>query len=154
MPRKPDVLFLCTGNSARSQMAEAFLRRHADGRFNVHSAGLNPKPIHPLTIQVMQEAGYDLSRHTSTGVKEYLGTRIFAYVISVCSKAAKDCPRIFPNAGTILNWPFDDPADPEIPEAKALEKFRMVRDEIETRILAWLRELPPATEADSAKPIS
>lgn len=86
------MLFLCTGNSARSQMAEAILRRHAGDRFNVHSAGLIPQPIHPLALQVMEEAGYDLSRHTSKGVKEYLGMKNFAFVISVCPRTAQDCP--------------------------------------------------------------
>ncbi len=142
MTRKPDVLFLCTANSARSQMAEAILRRHAGDRFNVHSAGLNPQPIHPLALQVMEEAGYDLSRHTSKSVKEYLGMKNFAFVISVCSNATHDCPRIFPNAGNILTWPFDDPADPGTPEAQMLEKFRVVRDEIQTRLTNWLEELP------------
>lgn len=142
MTRKPDVLFLCTGNSARSQMAEAILRRQAGDRFNVYSAGLSPRPIHPLTLQVMEEAGYNLSRHTSKGVKEYLGQRNFAFVISVCSKSAQDCPRIFPNAGSILTWPFDDPTDPDTTEAMALEKFRLVRDEIQARVNTWLEELP------------
>jgi len=135
------VLFLCTGNSARSQMAEAILRRHAGDRFNVHSAGLIPQPIHPLALQVMEEAGYDLSRHTSKGVKEYLGMKNFAFVISVCPRTAQDCPRIFPNASNILSWPFDDPADPSILEAVALDKFRLVRDETQARITSWLEEL-------------
>ena len=73
MPGRTRVLFLCTGNSARSQMAEAFLRRFGGDRFEVHSAGLSPRGIDPLTIQVMHEKGYDLSRHTSKGIKEYLG---------------------------------------------------------------------------------
>lgn len=95
------MLFLCTGNSARSQMAEAILRRHAGDRFNVHSAGLIPQPIHPLALQVMEEAGYDLSRHTSKGVKEYLGMKNFAFVISVCPRTAQDCPPAsFPTPAT------------------------------------------------------
>lgn len=138
------MLFLCTGNSARSQMAEAILRRHAGDRFNVHSAGLIPKPIHPLALQVMEEAGYDLSRHTSKGVKEYLGMKNFAFVISVCPRTAQDCPRIFPNASNILSWPFDDPADPSTPEAKSLAKFRLVHDQIQAQITTWLEGSPIA----------
>jgi arsenate reductase len=90
------VLFLCTGNSARSQMAEAFLRKYAGDRFEAHSAGLEPKVINPFTIQVMQEVGIDISDQTSKGVDTYLGKVLFQYLITVCDDADKNCPTVWP----------------------------------------------------------
>jgi arsenate reductase (thioredoxin) len=134
---KANVLFLCTGNSARSQMAEGFLRQHAGDRFNVYSAGLEPKVIHhPLTIQVMQEAGVDVSQHTSDSVSAYMGRMPFRYVITVCAHADANCPTPLWHQGTKLHWPFDDPAA----EGTDLAKFREIRDQIEQRIKAWLDE--------------
>jgi len=86
------VLFLCTGNSARSQMAEAFLRKYGEDRFEAHSAGLEPKGLNPLTIKVMQEAGIDVSGQKSKGVGVYLGKVLFQYLITVCDDAEKNCP--------------------------------------------------------------
>jgi arsenate reductase len=134
------VLFLCTGNSARSQMAEAFLRRHGGDRFEVFSAGLEPKGINPFTRQVMAERGYDLAGHRSKDVFEFLGKVHFGIVITVCSNAEAHCP-IFPGVVQRLHWPFDDPAACEGDEATRLAEFRRVRDEIEARILAWLAEI-------------
>lgn len=136
---KARVLFLCTGNSARSQMAEAFLRRYADGHFEVHSAGLEPKGINPFTRQVMDEIGVDISRQQSKDLRQYLGQH-FGYLITVCANAEKNCP-IFPGVSIRLHWPFDDPAEVEGSEADKLAKFREVRDQIDGRIQAWLREL-------------
>ena len=134
------VLFLCTGNSARSQMAEAWLRHYAGERFEVHSAGLEPKGLHPLTVQVMEEAGLDMRGHTSKTLQSYLGQVHFGYLITVCSRAEEQCP-IFPGMGVRLHWPFEDPAvDVGDPQAQ-LQRFRRVRDEIEARVLAWLGEL-------------
>ena len=134
------VLFLCTGNSARSQMAEAWLRHYAGERFEVHSAGLEPKGLHPLTAQVMEEAGLDMSSHTSKTLQTYLGKMHFGYLITVCSRAEEQCP-IFPGMGVRLHWSFDDPAV-DVGDAPAqLRRFRRVRDEIEARVLAWLGEL-------------
>jgi len=134
------VLFLCTGNSARSQMAEAWLRHYAGERFEVHSAGLEPKGLHPLTVQVMEEAGLDMSSHTSKTLQSYLGRVHFGYLITVCSRAEEQCP-IFPGMGVRLHWPFEDPAV-DVGDAQAqLQRFRRVRDEIEARVLAWLGEL-------------
>jgi len=106
---KTKVLFLCTGNSARSQMAEAFLRRYGGDRFEVYSAGLEPEEIHPLTRRVMAEAGYDLAGQRAKSLTEYMGREHFGYLITVCSDAEAACP-IFPGMGTRLHWPFDDPA--------------------------------------------
>ncbi len=134
---KIKVLFVCTGNSARSQMAEAFLRKYGSDRYEAYSAGLQPGQVHPLTIQVMQEVGVDMSVHRSKSVQEYLGKIRFGYVITVCSHADQNCPFI-PGAGTRLHWPFDDPAAAVGSQEEKLEKFRQVRGEIKTSILTWL----------------
>ena len=140
MPGKTRVLFLCTGNSARSQMAEAFLRRFGGDRFEVHSAGLSPRDIDPLTIQVMHEKGYDLSRHTSKGIKEYLGKVLFQYLITVCAEAEKSCPTVWPGVSHHLHWLFEDPAAFEGSEEERLAKFREVCDQIERKVRDWVAE--------------
>jgi arsenate reductase len=131
------VLFLCTGNSARSQMAEALLRAHAGDRFEVHSAGLEPKGVNPYTVRVLEEIGIDTRRHRSKDVSEYLGRVHFACVITVCSNAEENCP-IFPFATERLHWPFEDPARFEGTDEEKLAKFREVRGQIDARIRAWL----------------
>lgn len=136
---KPKVLFLCTGNSARSQMAEAFLRLYAGDRFEVHSAGLEPSVVNPLTIQVMEEIGVDMSAHRSKSLMEYMGREHFAYLITVCSRAEEKCP-LFPGMGTRLHWPFDDPAAADGSEEEKLAKFRQVRQEISSKMLDWVSE--------------
>lgn len=136
---KERVLFLCTGNSARSQMAEALLRKMAGDRFEVHSAGLDPSVIHPMTIQVLQEIGIDASGQYAKPLTTYLGKVHFSYLITVCSKAEQRCP-IFPGIGQRQHWPFDDPAAFEGSEHDKLEFFRQVRDQIEIRIRQWLFE--------------
>jgi arsenate reductase len=139
--KRPQVLFLCTHNTARSQMAEAFLKKYANHRFEVYSAGYEPTDINPFTRQVMAEVGLDLSGQYSKGVKEYLGKINFAYVIIVCARAEKTCPTAFPSiTQQRLFWPFEDPvATPGTTEAK-LAKFREIRDQINRRILQWLDE--------------
>jgi len=141
--QKPKVLFLCTHNTARSQMAEAWLRKHAGDRFEVYSAGFEPEDINPDTRRVMAEVGLDLGGQYSKGVKEYLGKINFAYVIIVCDRAEKTCPTAFPSIlQQRLFWPFEDPvAAPGAAEEK-LAKFREIRDQIDRRIRQWLRELP------------
>jgi len=136
---KSRVLFLCTGNSARSQMAEALLRKHAGDRFEVYSAGLEPTPINPYTIKVLEEIGVDVSTHTSKSLVVYLGKIHFSYMITVCGNAEKRCP-IFPGMGIRLHWPFDDPAAFVGNDQEKMEKFRQVRDQIEVRIMEWLLE--------------
>jgi len=142
----PKVLFLCTGNSARSQMAEAFLRKYAGDRFDVVSAGLEPKGINPYTRRVMDEADIDISRQYSKDVMEYLGRVHFGYVITVCDNAEANCP-IFPFATTRLHWSFEDPARFEGADEDKLAKFREVRNQIDERIRSWLAEqgLPAKT---------
>jgi arsenate reductase (thioredoxin) len=135
----PKVLFLCTGNSARSQMAEGFLRHHAGDRYAVFSAGLDPRPVNPLAVLVMSEVGVDISGQASTGVREYLGREHFGYIVTVCTDAERECP-IFPGVSVRLHWPFDDPAAVEGSEERRLTVFRRVRDEIDVCVRAWLAE--------------
>ena len=137
--KNPKVLFLCTGNSARSQMAEAFLRKYAGMYFEVYSAGLEPKGINPLTIRVMEEIGFDLSQHTSKDLRQYMGKIHFGYMISVCDRAEKSCP-IFPGMGMRLYWPIEDPAEFVGTQKEKLARFRAARDQIDLKIRSWLGE--------------
>ena len=140
---KQRVLFLCTGNSARSQMAEAFLRKYANDQFEVHSAGLEPKGVNPLTIKVMDEVGIDISRQKSKGIEIYLGKVLFQYLVTVCDDADKNCPTVWPGVNTRMHWSFEDPAKFEGTEEEKLAKFREVRDLMEKRIKNWLAENSP-----------
>jgi arsenate reductase len=141
MMEKPRVLILCTKNSARSQMAEAFLKKYAGNRFEVHSAGFDPTEIHPLTREVMREVGLDLKDQRAKSIKEYLGKVIFTYLITVCEKAEKDCPIAFPGVQLRMYWPFEDPVGVNGSDTQKLQKFREIRDKIEQRIQLWLREV-------------
>ncbi len=132
------VLFLCTGNSARSQMAEAFLRKYAGDRFEAHSAGLEPKNIHPLAIQVMREKGIDISNQASKGVDTYLGKTLFQYLVTVCDDAEKNCPTVWPGVNQRMHWSFEDPAAFEGTDEEKLAKFREIRDKVEQRLKSWL----------------
>ena len=138
--KKPRVLFLCTGNSARSQMAEAFLRKYGGDRFEAHSAGLEPKEIHPYTYKVMSEIGLDLADHRSKGLDEYLMKVHVGYLITVCAHAEANCP-VYPGVAVREHWSFDDPAAFEGTEEEKLTKFREIRDQIEARVKAWLAEV-------------
>jgi arsenate reductase (thioredoxin) len=140
MDNKIKVLFLCTGNTARSQMAEGLLNRYARDTFEVFSAGLEPGTINPLTIKVMEEIGIDLSSHYSKGLDQFLGKVHFGYLITVCDRADQKCP-IFPGMGIRMHWPFEDPAAFQGPETEKLAKFRQVRDQIDQKMLDWLKEL-------------
>ena len=136
---KERVLFLCTGNSARSQMAEGLLRQMAGAHYEVHSAGLEPTAINPMTIKVLEEIGIDASQQYAKPLTTYLGKTHFSYLITVCSKAEERCP-IFPGIGQRLHWPFDDLAAFEGSEEAKLEFFRMIRDQIQLKIQQWLSE--------------
>jgi len=138
--RKPKVLFLCTGNSARSQMAEGLLRHYAGDRFEIYSAGLEPKGIHPHTRHVMAEAGIDISEQRSKSVREYMGHMHFDYLVTVCHHAEENCPTTFLGFGTRLHWSFEDPAAFVGSEADSLAKFREVRDQIADQIQVWIAE--------------
>ena len=137
--KKLRVLFLCTGNSARSQMAEALLRKLAGDRYEVHSAGLEPTVIHPLTVKVLEEIGIDASKQYAKPLTDYLGKTHFSYLITVCSKAEERCP-IFPGVGQRLHWPFEDPAAFEGNEEEKLAFFRSIRDQIQAKVQHWLSE--------------
>jgi arsenate reductase len=121
-------------------MAEAFLRKFAGDRFEVHSAGLEPKGLNPLTVRVMEEIGVDMSGHRSKGVNEYLGKVLFQYLITVCDEADKNCPTTWPGVNQRLHWSFEDPAAFEGTEEEKLSKFRQVRDLIAARIREWLAQ--------------
>ena len=125
---KERVLILCTGNSARSQMAEALLRREAGGQFEVESAGTKPRIVRPEAISVMRELGVDISGHRSKHVNEFDGER-FDYVITVCDNAKESCP-VFPGAVKRLHKSFEDPAAVNGSEEERLAAFRRVRDEL------------------------
>ena len=135
---KIKVLFLCTGNSARSQMAEAFLRKYGGNEFEAYSAGLEPKGINPYTERVMEEVGINLSGQRSKHLKEYMGKVHFGYLITMCDEAEASCPTTFPGIGRRLRWLFEDPSAFSGPEDEKLAKFREVRDQVEQRIKTWL----------------
>jgi arsenate reductase len=144
---RPKVLFLCTGNSARSQMAEAFLRAYADDKFEAHSAGIEPKgQILPDVLSTMKERGLDLSNQRSKGVEEYLGRMHFAYVITVCGDAEENCPTVFLNMGKHEHWPFNDPAKFEGSDDERLQRVHEVRDQIDQRVRQWLAEQDKESE--------
>ena len=136
---KQRVLFLCTGNSARSQMAEGFLRKYGSGQFEPHSAGLEPKGVNPLTVRVMEEAGVDISGQTSKGIEAYFGEPL-PYLITVCDDADQNCPMGWAGIHKRLHWSFEDPARFEGTEEEKLARFREVRDLIEKRVREWVAE--------------
>jgi arsenate reductase len=124
----PRVLILCTGNSARSQMAEGLLRHDGGGRFTVESAGTHPSRVRPEAIAAMREVGIDISGHRSKHLDEFAGVS-FDYVVTVCDNAREACP-IFPGATVRMHRSFEDPAAVEGSEQERLAAFRRVRDEI------------------------
>jgi len=132
------VLFLCTGNSCRSQMAEGWLRHLAGESFAAFSAGTHPAGQNPLAARVMAEAGVDISGQASKGVEVYAG-QAFDWVITVCDQARESCP-VFPGACQQLHWSFADPAAVSGSEAEKLPVFRRVRDQIRRRIEQFLEE--------------
>jgi arsenate reductase len=136
---KPKVIFLCTGNSARSQMAEGLLRALAGDHLDVFSAGTEPKGrILPEVQQVMREVGIPMTGQFSKSVTEYLGKEVFAYVITVCADAEDNCPTVFLSMGIHEHWPFDDPAKFTGDDEGRLALTRRVRDQIEDRLRVWL----------------
>ena len=136
---KPHVLFLCTGNSARSQMAEGLLRALAGEQFEVFSAGTEPKNgILPEVQEAMREIGIDVSGQRPKSVMEYLGKAVFAHVITVCADAEENCPAVFLNMGTHEHWPFNAPT--KFDDEPRLARTRRVRDQIEQVLRSWLTE--------------
>jgi len=137
---KERVLFICTGNSARSIMGEAILRQRAGDRFEVLSAGTAPKGVNPLTLKVLEEIDVNTQGLQSKDVMEYLGRVNVSHAILVCDHAQQNCPSVFPFTRHRHFWPFPDPAAAEGAEAQRLQSFRSVRDQIAARIDAWLAE--------------
>jgi arsenate reductase len=140
MNDKKRVLILCTGNSARSQMAEGLLRQDGGARFEVESAGVEPSHVRPQAIEAMREIGIDISGHRSKSVDEFTGQE-FDYVITVCDNAKEQCP-VFPGKTTRIHWSFEDPAAAKGDEASRLAVFRRVRDEIRARLREFIAALP------------
>ena len=130
------VIFVCTGNSARSQMAEALLRRDGGDRFEVVSAGVNPRGVHPMTIKALDKVGIDISGARSKPVGEFLGQR-FDYVITVCDRARATCP-VFPGGSETLHWGIDDPAEATGTEEEQQAAFDRALRELSGRIHTFL----------------
>ncbi|MCG3778888.1 MAG: Arsenate-mycothiol transferase ArsC2 [Nitrospira sp.] len=134
---KQSVLFLCTGNSARSQMAEGWLRHLAGDRYEVFSAGTKPVGLNLGSVEAMAEVGIDISQHRSKHVEEYTAQSI-DYVVTVCDRAKESCP-LWPGKTTMIHWSFDDPA--AVVDAEARRRiFRCVRDEIASAIREFLAD--------------
>ena len=138
MDEKKRVLILCTGNSARSQMAEGLLRLDGGGRFEVESAGTHPTSVRPEAVEAMREIGVDISGQRSKSVDEFAG-REFDFVITVCDNAKENCP-IFPSKTERVHWSFEDPAAAVGGDQERLAVFRRVRDEIRDRLREWMSE--------------
>src|SRR5215208_2857490 len=136
MSDRKRVLILCTGNSARSQMAEGLLRQMGGDRFEVASAGVSPTRVRPEAISVMKEIGIDISNHHSKSVEQFSGQE-FDYVITVCDNANEQCP-LFPGRTQRIHWSFEDPAAAEGDEDTRLAVFRRVRDEIADKLRLFI----------------
>ena len=138
MSEQQTILVLCTGNSCRSQMAEALLRKFKGDRYRIESGGTDPKgEIHPLAVRVMNEIGIDLSGQRPKNISEFLGKSAIEHLLIVCDNANGTCPASWPGARTRTFMPFDDPADARGSEAERLAVFRRVRDEIAAVARTW-----------------
>ncbi|MBC8186466.1 arsenate reductase ArsC [candidate division KSB1 bacterium] len=133
---KKKVLFLCTGNSCRSQIAEGYLRHFAGEKFEVLSAGLEPGKVNPNAILVMKEDNVDISSNTSDDINSFIKEK-FDYIITVCDNAKENCPYFAGNALRI-HWSFEDPADATGSDEEVLAVFREVRDQIKTKIIGFI----------------
>jgi len=137
--KKRSVLILCTGNSARSQMAEGILRHIAGEKYEVESAGVEPSSVRPEAVEAMRDLGIDISKHRSKSVNEFLDRR-FDYIITVCDNAKESCP-LFPGNAERIHWSFEDPAAVEGSGEERLSAFRKVRDQIWERLKSFDREV-------------
>ncbi len=139
---KTKVLFLCVHNSARSQMAEAYLKEYGNGKFEVESAGLEPGILNPIVVEVILQEGIDISSNQTKDVFDFFKQgRIFEYVITVCdTKAAESCP-IFPGMVKIINWSFDDPSKFEGTHQEKIAQTIVVRDLIKQSVQKFIQEL-------------
>jgi len=133
------VLFVCVHNSARSQMAEAFLKQEAGDRFEVESAGLEPGKLNPIVVEVMKEVGIDISQNKTKSVFDfYKQGKQYDYVITVCDESQSGVCPVFPGKGERFHWGFDDPSSFKGTSEENMEKTREVRDKIKYRIIEWL----------------
>lgn len=139
--RKTRVLFLCTGNSARSQIAEALLKKYGGDDFEVHSAGYEARGIHPFTTTVLEEIGLDISNQHSKPTTDLMGRMQFDYVITVCPSKEANCPTVYPDTRNFQRWLFDDPVAFQGSDDEKLGKFREIRDQIDWRLKLWLSEV-------------
>ena len=138
---KPKVLFVCIHNSARSQMAEELLRKLAGDRFDAESAGIEPGRLNPVVVEVLKEIGIDIAGKQTTAVFElFKQGKLYSHVITVCDETSADrCP-VFPGLAKRLHWSFTDPSKFEGTHEEKLVKTRAVREEIQQKIAAWLRQ--------------
>ncbi len=150
---KQNVLFVCTGNSARSLMAEALLRRRAGDLFHVSSAGTLPRGINPLTLRVLSEIGIETDSLRSKCLDEFLGQIPIRYLIVVCAAAERACPTAWPGVCERLCWRFENPASCEDTDEEPLDRFRDVRDHIDERIIEWLAKIDGRGVKSQTKPI-
>lgn len=139
MADKKRVLFLCVGNSCRSQMAEGWLRHMAPERFDVYSAGSSAAGLNPNAVKVMAEAGVDISHQRSKRV-DSLAQRRFDYVVTVCDDAHRECPVFLGHAVKRLHWPLEDPAEATGTHDEVLRVFRHVRDQVKARVERFVEE--------------
>ena len=137
MSKKKNIIFICTGNACRSQIAHGLLQNLAKDRFNVFSAGSHPNRVHPMSIKVMEEIGIDISHHSSDYIDYYLGKSI-DIVITVCDNADKLCP-VFPGIIERLHWSIDDPFRGWDYNENQMGSFRDTREEIKARIIGFLK---------------
>ena len=145
---KPRVLFLCTGNSCRSQIAEGWLRELAGERFEALSAGTDPQGLNPGAVETMAAVGVDITGQTSDAIGEFLSDPP-ELVVTVCGHAAENCPT-FPGATNIQHWPFHDPAHAQGTPEEIRAEFAGVRDVIRARIAEWLDAGAPLADGDDA----
>jgi len=148
---QPTVLFLCADNSTRSQLGEALLRHRAGSRFDACSAGLAPKPVHPLVKEVLREIGLDPAPLEAKQVRPFLGNRSVRYAVILRSPEETDAPRIFPFAARTIRWEVADPASSsEASDAERVGRFRQIRDEIDAHVREWLVEIDAEHRSSAA----
>ena len=137
MDKKKKIIFICTGNACRSQIAEGLLRNLASDKFSVFSAGSHPSQVHPMSVAVMEEVGIDISHHTSDPISDYVDHGIDV-VITVCDNAKQACP-VFPGYAEHIHWSIEDPFNGWDFDPLDLDNFRKVREEINSRIKDFLQ---------------
>lgn len=138
---KKKILFVCIHNSARSQMAEAFINTFSNEKFEAESAGIEPGKLNPVVVAAMKDAGIDISGNGTKSVSDMMESgKVFDYVITVCDEtSAERCP-VFPGGGERLHWGFEDPSSIHGTDEDKLEKTKLIRDEIKDRIEKWIQD--------------